>query len=362
MSAEVWGQMPKSSEDAEKVEEAIDRVVGEHNDDPTSHLGPTQALQSHRASEIIDHAARSIVGDKINTVEDVGKSIYEGVVTDAGDAYIEDSSKEWEPDSLIGHYALVLTGDFKWTGIRIIGNTATILTLDNWNETWWAIGDGYAVTALTGVGDEWFGTYSILSFNGWTAISSTLNDSIERDFTCNGITILGQTGPSKGKFDVYIDDVFEETVDLYADADQWRVRVWEKTWETYETRNIKIVVLHEKNPSATFYNVCIEGFDVNGTIAFPGLSTGVYVFKDDLTLNSNGYVAQAITPPDGYGIIAPIGWYTNGHNSSVVAVPKIQLSPLGASWNLYLDDGQANTTFTVMITFLVYKYEAMVYV
>ena len=67
--AETWGQLSKSQIDPEKIEEAIERIVAEHNDDPEAHLGEGQALQSHKASEVIDHLAKSIVRDKLKDLE-----------------------------------------------------------------------------------------------------------------------------------------------------------------------------------------------------------------------------------------------------------------------------------------------------
>jgi hypothetical protein len=63
---ETWGLLPKSQIDNELIEEAIARLILEHNEDETAHLGTGQSLQSHKASEIIDHLARSIVFDKIS--------------------------------------------------------------------------------------------------------------------------------------------------------------------------------------------------------------------------------------------------------------------------------------------------------
>lgn len=60
-----WGLLDKSLVDAEKIEEAIDRIVDVHNEEESAHLGAGQALQSHKAAEIIDHAALSIINDKI---------------------------------------------------------------------------------------------------------------------------------------------------------------------------------------------------------------------------------------------------------------------------------------------------------
>lgn len=64
MSIEVWQTLPKNQSEAETIEQAIARLIVAHNDDVTAHLGENQAIQSHRASEIIDHLAESIVADK----------------------------------------------------------------------------------------------------------------------------------------------------------------------------------------------------------------------------------------------------------------------------------------------------------
>ena len=66
---ETWGLLPKSQVDAELIEEAIARLILEHNEDETAHLGTGQSLQSHKASEIIDHLVASIIADKIKDGE-----------------------------------------------------------------------------------------------------------------------------------------------------------------------------------------------------------------------------------------------------------------------------------------------------
>lgn len=63
--SDVWGLMPKSQDDAETIEEAIERIVAAHNDDYQAHSATGQAIDVHRQSEIIDHLAVSIVADKI---------------------------------------------------------------------------------------------------------------------------------------------------------------------------------------------------------------------------------------------------------------------------------------------------------
>ncbi len=60
-----WEHIPKNAEDPETIEQAIQRIIQEHNNDSESHLLEGQSLQSHKASEIIDHLAESIIADKL---------------------------------------------------------------------------------------------------------------------------------------------------------------------------------------------------------------------------------------------------------------------------------------------------------
>jgi hypothetical protein len=62
---DTWGALPKSQVDAQTILEAVAALITAHNDDPDSHLDVGQSLQSHKASEIIDHLAFSVVRDKI---------------------------------------------------------------------------------------------------------------------------------------------------------------------------------------------------------------------------------------------------------------------------------------------------------
>jgi hypothetical protein len=65
MSITNWGLLTKSATDSETIEEAIARLIQAHDDDEESHLETGQSLQSHKASDIIDHLADSIIADKI---------------------------------------------------------------------------------------------------------------------------------------------------------------------------------------------------------------------------------------------------------------------------------------------------------
>lgn len=77
MANPVWGELSKSQDDDETIEEAIARLIASHNEDSESHLGENQSLQSHKAAEIIDHLALSIVSDKIKDKEVTFRKTFE---------------------------------------------------------------------------------------------------------------------------------------------------------------------------------------------------------------------------------------------------------------------------------------------
>lgn len=69
MALPTWGMLEKNQDDPETIEQAIARLIAEHNENEESHLGPGQSLNSHKAAEIIDHLAGSIVRDKLGDFE-----------------------------------------------------------------------------------------------------------------------------------------------------------------------------------------------------------------------------------------------------------------------------------------------------
>lgn len=64
MSIDVWGMLSKSQEDNEKIEEAILRMIQEHEADPTAHTGENESLAAHREFGILDHKAGAVIADK----------------------------------------------------------------------------------------------------------------------------------------------------------------------------------------------------------------------------------------------------------------------------------------------------------
>ena len=64
-----WGSLPKSQIDSLTIDEAISLAISAHESDPTAHLGTGESLQQHKANEVLDHPALSIVPDKFSNAE-----------------------------------------------------------------------------------------------------------------------------------------------------------------------------------------------------------------------------------------------------------------------------------------------------
>lgn len=69
-----WSTLPRATDDNETIEEAIARLIADHEADPEAHLGEGESLSEHKASEVIDHLASSIVTDKYNRSESLTRS------------------------------------------------------------------------------------------------------------------------------------------------------------------------------------------------------------------------------------------------------------------------------------------------
>ncbi len=62
---DTWGSLPKTQDSNTTIDQEIDAKITAHLADADAHLDVGGSLQSHRASEIMDHLAESVLNDKI---------------------------------------------------------------------------------------------------------------------------------------------------------------------------------------------------------------------------------------------------------------------------------------------------------
>jgi hypothetical protein len=100
---ETWGDKPKSQVDNSLIDDAIAAAIADHESDPDSHLEVGESLQSHKASEIIDHVAGSIVADKSSAFQRNFQTVFESI-----DGW--EKSGEYELEGL-NRLMLIIFGD-----------------------------------------------------------------------------------------------------------------------------------------------------------------------------------------------------------------------------------------------------------
>lgn len=144
-----WGMLAKNQEDPETIEEAIERLIDVHNEDETSHIGEGRSLEQHKASEVIDHPALSLVADKYS---DGSVGFIKNIYSDKNTLDVNMANSEDWLDVLVGTgsnlaiqngYANIFPGNAV--------DDYAMRTTENWNYLF--VGDTdvnpfYAFTAL----------------------------------------------------------------------------------------------------------------------------------------------------------------------------------------------------------------------
>src|SRR5574343_579679 len=77
--SEVWGLMPKAQDNDQKIDDAIAVAIANHELDSEAHLGDGESLQSHKASEIMDHKIGSVVADKLSHQDQIYLCTFESL-------------------------------------------------------------------------------------------------------------------------------------------------------------------------------------------------------------------------------------------------------------------------------------------
>lgn len=148
----VWGLLPKSAEDATKIEEEIDARIKDHNEDPDAHGLADMALYAHRTGDVLDHLEKSIKATHLRAAAQVADCVV--APTDGDYTSIQDALDAGKKNIYVkkGTYIISSTITILSSDVTIIGESRenTVLKLaDNTEADIMRIGDG--ATAISGV-------------------------------------------------------------------------------------------------------------------------------------------------------------------------------------------------------------------
>jgi hypothetical protein len=213
-----WGQLAKSQTDPEKIEEAIQRLVAEHNANPEAHLVEGGSLQSHKMAEIIDHLVRSIVADKFSDIEVRVETTFESV-----DGWHYDGlSPQLNWPGLLIHCGSVLNAEtvlYSESNVFMLSNlssgflfqvTAQFNTLNNQRIRlgvgFFDVGDDGGGIGFETSGDKLYGVFKNWG-NRYTVELMTINTYVLRTFRAHAPA-------GEGVVNFYVDGVLKGSLDL----------------------------------------------------------------------------------------------------------------------------------------------------
>lgn len=196
MGLPIWGDLDRAVNDSTKIDAAIATAVAAHNDDEEAHLGDGQSLESHRAAEIIDHLAESVVNDKLATVA----RAYVAIVDPSSD--VDFDTIESAYDYAIGKGGgniLITPGEYYLSSIVELDGSVnfvgvdpdtTIIHTDYDNDKYFATGHWDA---------DWSGSFFVrditfIADSAYCFLSTGPNDVANSTMIITGCTFKGAGG------------------------------------------------------------------------------------------------------------------------------------------------------------------------
>lgn len=122
----LWGDLDRAVNDPTKIDEAIASAISAHNTEAEAHLGADQSLETHRANDVIDHPAESVVNDKIKPVA----RAYVAIVDPASEFDFDSVDSAWAYAESIGGGNILITPGTHYLGskLEIDGNINVVGT------------------------------------------------------------------------------------------------------------------------------------------------------------------------------------------------------------------------------------------
>lgn len=210
-----------------------------------------------------------------------------------GDQYQTITNCCWQAgfdNNLIDYKNIGLKPDFP----SVYGNGGYTWVNDN-DSGWTYSGGAWTYASGSSVPDSYNSDEHYINTSGYYA---------QHTFTGTEVKWIGTTGGNRGKADVYIDGVFDATVDMYDTAYNYQKVVYYKTGLRDGQHTIKTVVRSDKNPNSVGNYIVVDAigsattyvnddcFTYNGSWNYDNATVPSSYISDEHYINIAGYYAQ----------------------------------------------------------------------
>jgi hypothetical protein len=176
----------------------------------------------------------------------------------------------------------------------------------------------------------------VLLSDGWTSVANasmsggsyayarTAGARAAIEFTGTSVAWIGPKYLSYGQAEVVLDGVSQGVVSQYAPALALGQVIWSATGLSDGNHRLEIRVLQTKEPASTFFSVCIDAFDIEGTVLSPAAFGPLTRYEDDDPLISYGagWTPAANAHMSGFG-------YRYAREGAAVATVRFQGTGIG---------------------------------
>ncbi len=156
-----------------------------------------------------------------------------------------------------------------------------------------------------------------------STFSTSANAQFQYGFSGSSIAWYGVLGNDHGKADVYIDNNFDATVDMYAPNRSVQA-VYAKTGLSSGNHTLKVVVRSDRNASSSNNYVEVDALETGGTVTPPAPNA---TKLDDRS--------GALSYTGGWSQIGGANYYSNTSTFTTVSGQSVQLSFTGSSVRWY---------------------------
>lgn len=107
---------------------------------------------------------------------------------------------------------------------------------------------------------NWWNWYSSEYYGGGCKFTEVVGASVEFPFTGRAGRVIGLKRNDLGLIDIYVDDVYETSVDCYSSDTLYQTVLYETDLLSSEEYTIRIEVTGEQNPESTGFEIVLDAF------------------------------------------------------------------------------------------------------
>lgn len=228
----------------------------------SSYYNGTKSVSNTTGSQL----SFTFIGTEINvyTKKTAASGKYDvyldGVYDATADAYSAVDQAQMKTYSKTGLSADTHTIELRLVGQKNTSSTGYYVGFDyvSYEPAYLIKDNGSASVTYAGT---WTHSSDVNFYDGTKSVSSTTGSKADLTFTGTDIHIYTKTSAATGKYDVYLDGVYDATVDTYSPGDQYKVKTYSREGLSNSSHTVSLRLAGQKNTNSGGYFIGVDYFE-----------------------------------------------------------------------------------------------------